>query len=57
MKNHKCLRCKERNAYAFNGFLSAWCPKCHKEKFGITHEERKATRVNIPLRLFKNLSK
>lgn len=46
----KCLRCEKADAYTKTGFTSAWCPKCHKEKFGCTHEEKKYSKINLPLK-------
>ena len=37
---NKCLRCEKAEAYVKGKSISAWCTKCHKEKFGCTHEER-----------------
>jgi Zn finger protein HypA/HybF involved in hydrogenase expression len=44
LKN-KCLRCEKAEAYTTKGFTSAWCPKCHFEKFGCKHGER--TKINL----------
>lgn len=42
IKKPKCLRCEKADAYTKKGFTSAWCPQCHWEKFGCTHEQRNA---------------
>ena len=43
---NKCLRCEKAEAFTKGKFLSAWCPKCHKEKFGTTHEERRRQMIS-----------
>lgn len=46
-----CLRCEKRPTYTKKNFVSAWCPKCHKEKFGCTHEERNISKKITPFKI------
>lgn len=43
----KCLRCEKNDTYQKKNFKSAWCTKCHKEKFGCTHEERNVQKLKL----------
>lgn len=53
MAKPKCLRCEKADAYTKKGFTSAWCPKCHLEKFGRTHEETEAKKIKLPIKAIK----
>lgn len=51
MKDQKmCLKCEVAPAYTKKGFVSAWCPKCHLEKFGCTHEQKQSGKINPPIK-------